>query len=231
MAPPLELSYIELQNAKDIKSIDLELNGVKYPITQSQEKSATFSRVFHQPLTLGTEPLSLTVSRKKSRFSRSRRADPETVTIRSVDVLPKLNGQECLYVWGKVLIKLKFLPQTEPGITRPSAGTPLPAKLEDPQPTTEQSAVTHSSLSYDTVRSADTTVPPNILAPANHEGLRRSTEDLIEQCPRFRILVVGKTGVGMSSLIDRIFGVRTAVAIEILCSYLALTTIAGCITL
>ncbi|KIK20975.1 hypothetical protein PISMIDRAFT_66967, partial [Pisolithus microcarpus 441] len=41
-------------------------------------------------------------------------------------------------------------------------------------------------------------------------GLKPTTEELIAQCPRFRVLVVGKTGVGKSSLIDRVFGTSTA---------------------
>ncbi|KAG1797966.1 hypothetical protein EV424DRAFT_1441295 [Suillus variegatus] len=36
-----------------------------------------------------------------------------------------------------------------------------------------------------------------------------TTSGMIERCPRFRILVIGKVGVGKSSLIDHVFGVGT----------------------
>ncbi|KIK16779.1 hypothetical protein PISMIDRAFT_250937 [Pisolithus microcarpus 441] len=48
------------------------------------------------------------------------------------------------------------------------------------------------------------------LPTAMSGGLKPTTEELIAQCPRFRVLVVGKTGAGKSSLIDRVFGTSTA---------------------
>ncbi|KAI6043694.1 hypothetical protein EDC04DRAFT_636940 [Pisolithus marmoratus] len=177
MALLLRLSYIELQNAKDIKSIDLELNDAKYTVARSQERSDAFSKTFNTPLMLETEPLSFIISRRKQRCPCLSPVDPEIVTIHPNDVRSKLNGEESLHEWNKVSIKLGFLPQTQPIATSPNAGT---------------------------------TVLPNTSAPGNREGLRPTTEELIEQCPRFRVLVVGKSGVGKSSLINRIFGVETA---------------------
>ncbi|KAI6146372.1 hypothetical protein BKA82DRAFT_750493 [Pisolithus tinctorius] len=224
MASLLKLSYIELQNAQGIESVKLQLNGSEYSLARSQEKSDTFSKAFDKPLTLETEPLALSVSRKRSWFSCCGETVPETITFRSVDVRSKLDGQEFHHVWGKVSIKLRFLPQTQSGVMASS----VPAKSEAPQPITEQPVVTHSTPAQDTVRSAGTPVPANIpptantpppanipppantIAPANREGLRPTTEDLIRQCPRFRVLVVGKSGVGKSTLINRIFGVNTA---------------------
>ncbi|KAG1812277.1 hypothetical protein EV424DRAFT_1646164 [Suillus variegatus] len=40
----------------------------------------------------------------------------------------------------------------------------------------------------------------------------QSTAGIFQKCPRFRILVIGRTGVGKSSLIDRVFGVGKTVA-------------------
>lgn len=42
--------------------------------------------------------------------------------------------------------------------------------------------------------------------------LQPTTDEIIQICPRFRILVIGKTGVGKSSLINRAFGVHEALA-------------------
>ncbi|KAI6118377.1 hypothetical protein F5141DRAFT_1098208 [Pisolithus sp. B1] len=60
------------------------------------------------------------------------------------------------------------------------------------------------------VSSQPVSTDPGSLPTATSGGLKPTTEDLIEQCPRFRILVVGKTGAGKSSLIDRVFGTDTA---------------------
>ncbi|OAX33212.1 hypothetical protein K503DRAFT_650987, partial [Rhizopogon vinicolor AM-OR11-026] len=39
-----------------------------------------------------------------------------------------------------------------------------------------------------------------------------TTDEIFRICPRFRILVIGKTGVGKSSIINHAFGVQKAFA-------------------
>ncbi|KAJ7212647.1 hypothetical protein GGX14DRAFT_446771 [Mycena pura] len=45
--------------------------------------------------------------------------------------------------------------------------------------------------------------------PIPSSGLPLVTDEILRQCPRFRVLVVGKSGVGKSSLISHAFGVDT----------------------
>ncbi|KAI6019018.1 hypothetical protein PISMIDRAFT_16762 [Pisolithus microcarpus 441] len=48
--------------------------------------------------------------------------------------------------------------------------------------------------------------------PPITDSLRPTTEALLDQCPRFRILVIGQSGVGKSTLIHRTFGIEQASA-------------------
>ncbi|KIK17555.1 hypothetical protein PISMIDRAFT_222223 [Pisolithus microcarpus 441] len=48
--------------------------------------------------------------------------------------------------------------------------------------------------------------------PSSNDSLRPTTEALLDQCPRFRILVIGQSGVGKSTLIQRAFGIEKASA-------------------
>ncbi|KAI6100691.1 hypothetical protein EDD16DRAFT_1717210 [Pisolithus croceorrhizus] len=59
--------------------------------------------------------------------------------------------------------------------------------------------------------SADGPAPDNP-TPPNTDSLRPTTEALLNQCPRFRILVIGQSGVGKSTLIHRAFGIGKASA-------------------
>ncbi|KAI6019523.1 hypothetical protein PISMIDRAFT_14989, partial [Pisolithus microcarpus 441] len=61
-------------------------------------------------------------------------------------------------------------------------------------------------LSADVVPAQDNPTPPNT------NSLRATTEELLDQCPRFRILVIGQSGVGKSTLLQRVFGIDQASA-------------------
>ncbi|KAF7343570.1 G domain-containing protein [Mycena sanguinolenta] len=48
------------------------------------------------------------------------------------------------------------------------------------------------------------------IAMAGTQDPRPTTEEMLKECPRFRILVVGKSGVGKSCLINHAFGINLA---------------------
>ncbi|KAL4077781.1 hypothetical protein J3A83DRAFT_1662814 [Scleroderma citrinum] len=52
---------------------------------------------------------------------------------------------------------------------------------------------------------------PELPTPSIPGLLIPTTEELLKLCPRFRILIIGKTGVGKTSLINSTFGIDDAV--------------------
>ncbi|KAG6330463.1 hypothetical protein ID866_8626 [Astraeus odoratus] len=57
----------------------------------------------------------------------------------------------------------------------------------------------------------DLTVVLEISRPTSMKSLIPTTVETLDKCPRFRILVIGKTGVGKTSLINYAFGITDAV--------------------
>ncbi|KIK20106.1 hypothetical protein PISMIDRAFT_682616 [Pisolithus microcarpus 441] len=206
MSLPLQLSYIELENAKDIKSVEFAVNGTTYSIPRSQHLCDTFRKDLDEPLTFAAGQLSISVHRKKSRLIRLLQQSPiETlVTFSSGDVLSRLEGQVFRQKQGEVLITLGFVSRTARADTVPNRSSSSPADTENQQPTTEELTVVRSISTDSAVCSPGTSEPPS------SEDLQPTTRELIDTCPRFRVLVVGKSGVGKSTLINRIFGLEVA---------------------
>ncbi|KAI6096667.1 hypothetical protein EV401DRAFT_2082972 [Pisolithus croceorrhizus] len=187
MTLPLRLSYVGLRTPrKGIESVTLVLDGVSFNIPKTQGKGA-FSEHFHEPLSFAVERLTLSLSGKKRRCGFIPGKIIETVTINSADVQSGLQGHEFHQKCGEIHITFEVSLEVE--------AAPTPGISE---------------------------------APATSQGLQPTTEELIKQCPRFRILVIGKvmgvfelsppsaltttflqSGVGKSSLINRVFGVES----------------------
>ncbi|KAI6115562.1 hypothetical protein EV401DRAFT_2210772 [Pisolithus croceorrhizus] len=179
--------YVGLRTPrKGIESVTLVLDGVSFNIPKTHGKGA-FSEHFHEPLSFAVEQLTLSLSGKKRRYGFIPGKIIETVTINSADVQSGLQGHEFHQKCGETHITLEVSLEVQ-----------------------------------------DAALTPGISeAPATSQGLQPTTEELIKQCPRlvlnacsvmamlrirdsFRILVIGKSGVGKSSLINRVFGVEVA---------------------
>lgn len=182
MTLPPRLSYIKLRNAQEIESAELVLDGGRYPIPK--QGRGIFSRSFHEPLTFATGQLSLLVGRKKSRFGFSSQTVSESISICAAEIFSILERQRVRKKDNKVSLTLGFLSVTF-GVS---------FQMNQIKP------VVHTRMLLNDQSTS---------ARAYPEGLWQATEDLIKRCPRFRILVIGKLGVGRFTLIKRVFGVET----------------------
>ncbi|KAG1738044.1 hypothetical protein EDD22DRAFT_809730 [Suillus occidentalis] len=70
----------------------------------------------------------------------------------------------------------------------------------------------HNNITFVVELSRNLATEAEQLASSSDETLelRPTTDEIFQKCPQFRILVIGKTGVGKSSLINHTFGVQNA---------------------
>ncbi|KIO12217.1 hypothetical protein M404DRAFT_994169 [Pisolithus tinctorius Marx 270] len=203
MSLPLQLSYIALEGAKDVKSVELNINGTAYPIPRSQQRSDAFRKDLDEPLTFAAGQLTISVGRKKSLLRFWHQPPFETFAINLGDVLSRLEGHET----GRVTRHPRIRIQTQIASRVPNPNPSSPADTGSLQPNADKSVVVRSVPTHVALGSTGTS------GPSNSEGLQPTTQELIDICPRcnnFRVLVVGKSGVGKSTLINRIFGLEVA---------------------
>ncbi|KAI6100701.1 hypothetical protein EDD16DRAFT_448109 [Pisolithus croceorrhizus] len=62
-----------------------------------------------------------------------------------------------------------------------------------------------------TIGLSPSSLPSSAGSVQNANAPRPTTEELLNECPRFRILAIGQPGVGKSTLINRTFGIERAV--------------------
>lgn len=195
-----------MEVTKDLKVADFVINGTTYvvPRSQHQQWRDILHWDFDEPLTLAAGQISITLRLTERNLGFRYRRLVETLTLNSGDVLSRLEGQVFRQRRGKVFITLGFASQTTTSDIVPNRSSSSPADTESRQPAAEEPTVVQSTSTHTAVGG------PGISEPPNSEGLQPTTRELIDICPRFRILVVGKSGVGKSTLIDRVFGLGVA---------------------
>ncbi|KAI6146392.1 hypothetical protein BKA82DRAFT_994162 [Pisolithus tinctorius] len=180
MALSLLLTHIKLRNAQDIECAELVLSNSRH-FKIIQQGRGTFYRDFDEPLMFTTEQLSLLVGRKNLRFGLSSQTITESIPINSTEILSELQRQRAQKKSAEVTITRGVL-----SVTLGVLFQTKPAAGEE---------VLRDNPGVERIHG----VPPG-----------SSDSLLLATCPRFRILVVGKTGVGKSTLINRIFGSELA---------------------
>ncbi|KAJ7756664.1 hypothetical protein B0H16DRAFT_1538672 [Mycena metata] len=152
---------------------------------------------------------------KVFRPKKSRRALPVAPTeedSKPSPSQPEASQSDPNFASGPPLLNPSYQPSPSPSlrhISSQSATTPLT--------TLDQPIRGHDQLSDSSTEAPKAQLPPSLVsvhskitptqAAVGQETLPRLTTDILDVCPRLRVLVVGKSGVGKSSLIDFTFGV------------------------
>ncbi|KAJ7714611.1 hypothetical protein B0H16DRAFT_1618166 [Mycena metata] len=103
-----------------------------------------------------------------------------------------------------------FLCCFRPSKVTPEGSPSAPAKIPLPSNLPLQAIPPSSTLLREPTPSGTPPPPSNPSELPNPSPLPLSTDKVLAECPRLRVLVVGKSGAGKSSLISRVFGVKLA---------------------
>ncbi|OJA15815.1 hypothetical protein AZE42_09163 [Rhizopogon vesiculosus] len=173
--------------SKTIESAEVRLCGVPKAIVSGRDASAGTVKKLHEkfdrPMKLSRgDPFSVRLYKKRVFMNKHEDINFDTADVFRAWANGTLRNHEYCKSHGKIAIAVQLV---ENAVTSTSGGPVSQASPEQ--------AVTFNS-SEETLE------------------LHPTTDEIFRICPRFRILVIGKTGVGKSSLINHAFGVQKALA-------------------
>lgn len=174
----LRISYIKLENARKIRSVNLSFDGQRHKICQAQTNVQILQENFNPFLELrGRFTLTLTYHKQ---FIVKFPGKTVEIPFDAAEVLSRLDNN-----------KYQYQLATKPDVLL-------------------EIATADVNVTQEPVSSTSSHNPE----PGSAGQLKPTTEDFLNECRRFRLLVLGKSGIGKSTLINRAFGIKEALTAD-----------------
>lgn len=174
----LRISYIKLENARKIRSVNLSFDGQRHKICQAQTNVQILQENFNPFLELrGRFTLTLTYHKQ---FIVKFPGKTVEIPFDAAEVLSRLDNN-----------KYQYQLATKPDVLL-------------------EIATADVNVTQEPVSSTSSHNPE----PWSAGQLKPTTEDFLNECRRFRLLVLGKSGIGKSTLINRAFGIKEALTAD-----------------
>lgn len=175
----LRISYIKLETARKIRSVNLSFDGQRRKICQARANVDTLQEDFNPFLELKGR-FTLTITFHKQFIGLKFTGETVEIPLDAAEVLSRLDNN-----------KYQYQLDTKPDVLLEIA--------------TANVDVTQEPVSLSSSHNPE---------PGSAGQLKPTTVDFLNECHRFRLLVLGKSGIGKSTLINRAFGIKQALTAD-----------------